>query len=81
MARSEISFKHRTLAITLNKAMVETDLREDVRKMSVPTLLVHGDRDVSAPLEITRDIESAVVVEIAVVRASLCWRRLARPDL
>ena len=49
------------LAIALNKAMVETDLREDVRKMSVPTLLIHGDRDVSAPLEITGRPTAALI--------------------
>ena len=49
------------LAITLNKAVVETDLREDLRKMSVPTLLIHGDRDVSAPLEITGRPTAALI--------------------
>jgi len=29
-----------------------TDLREDLRRIAVPTLIVHGDRDVQAPLVI-----------------------------
>ncbi|MBO0690802.1 MAG: alpha/beta hydrolase [Candidatus Dormibacteraeota bacterium] len=34
-------------------ANVETDCREDLRRLPVPTLVLHGDADASAPLEIT----------------------------
>ena len=32
---------------------VETDCREDLRRLPVPTLVLHGDADASAPLEVT----------------------------
>lgn len=35
------------------KFMQETDFRSDVSKIGVPTLVIHGDKDVSALLEIT----------------------------
>jgi pimeloyl-ACP methyl ester carboxylesterase len=31
----------------------ETDLRADLPKIALPTLIVHGDKDVSAPLDQT----------------------------
>ena len=33
--------------------MTRTDFRGDLRKISVPALVVHGDRDASAPLALT----------------------------
>ena len=33
--------------------MTSTDFRPDLAKLDVPTLIVHGDKDVSAPLAIT----------------------------
>ena len=33
------------------KAFSETDLREDLRKMTVPTLVIHGDDDQIVPFE------------------------------
>jgi pimeloyl-ACP methyl ester carboxylesterase len=39
--------------IELAQALQETDLRDDVRQIGVPTLVVHGDKDVSAPLALT----------------------------
>ncbi|NOU29496.1 MAG: alpha/beta hydrolase [Polyangiaceae bacterium] len=35
------------------KAFSETDLREDLKKITVPTLVLHGDDDQIVPLEIT----------------------------
>jgi pimeloyl-ACP methyl ester carboxylesterase len=49
------------LAITLNKVVFETDLREDLRRMSIPALVIHGDRDMSAPLEITGRATAALI--------------------
>lgn len=40
-------------AIAVNKAVVDTDFRDELRKVSVPTLVIHGDRDVSAILSLT----------------------------
>jgi non-heme chloroperoxidase len=36
-----------------NKALSATDFRPELAKLTVPTLIVHGDKDVSAPLAIT----------------------------
>jgi non-heme chloroperoxidase len=41
------------VAIEYNRAMTTTDFRPDLRKISVPTLVIHGDKDVSAPLDLT----------------------------
>jgi non-heme chloroperoxidase len=39
--------------LDLHRAMTETDFRPDLARIAVPTLLVHGDADVSARLEVT----------------------------
>ena len=41
------------VALACNKAISAADLREDVQKISCPTLIVQGDKDASAPLPIT----------------------------
>jgi non-heme chloroperoxidase len=41
------------VGIACNKAATTTDFRADLTKIAVPTLVIHGDRDVSAPLGIT----------------------------
>jgi pimeloyl-ACP methyl ester carboxylesterase len=41
------------VAIECNKAITATDLRNELRGVSVPALVIHGDRDVSAPLWLT----------------------------
>jgi pimeloyl-ACP methyl ester carboxylesterase len=33
------------------KAFSETDLREDLRRMTIPTLVIHGDDDQIVPFE------------------------------
>jgi pimeloyl-ACP methyl ester carboxylesterase len=38
--------------IDLNRAITETDLRNDVRQIRLPTLVVHGELDKSAPLDL-----------------------------
>lgn len=40
-------------AAELAKANAETDFRADVRRINVPTLVVHGNNDASAPLALT----------------------------
>ena len=37
-------------AIESNVAVTETDFREELRKIDVPTLIVHGNADKSCPL-------------------------------
>jgi non-heme chloroperoxidase len=39
--------------IELRRTAFETDFRPDMRAFSVPTLIIHGDNDQSAPLEMT----------------------------
>ena len=41
------------VAIATSRAMVTTDLRGDLAKVDRPTLVLHGDKDASAPLELT----------------------------
>jgi pimeloyl-ACP methyl ester carboxylesterase len=41
------------VAIACNKAVTTTDFRADLAKVSVPALVIHGDRDASAPFAIT----------------------------
>jgi non-heme chloroperoxidase len=36
-----------------NRAVTTADFREELPKITVPTLVIHGDRDVTAPLDIT----------------------------
>lgn len=40
-------------AVACNVAAAGTDLRSDLRAIDRPTLVIHGDRDVSAPLDLT----------------------------
>jgi len=39
--------------IDCNRADAETDFRAELPKIGLPTLVIHGDKDVSAPLELT----------------------------
>ena len=41
------------IAIATSRAMVTTDLRADLGRIDRPTLILHGDKDASAPLELT----------------------------
>jgi non-heme chloroperoxidase len=41
------------VAIACNKALTTTDFRPDLAKVSVPALVIHGDKDASAPLALT----------------------------
>jgi non-heme chloroperoxidase len=36
-----------------NRTMLETDFRQELRKVCVPTLVIHGDHDASTPIEIS----------------------------
>ncbi|WP_438027174.1 alpha/beta fold hydrolase [Sorangium sp. So ce233] len=47
--------------IDCNRAMAEADLRDELRRIRVPTLVLHGDRDASAPLALTGQKTAALV--------------------
>ena len=50
---SELLKAHVPTAIAYHRAYVATDLRPDLARINRPVLVLHGDQDVSAPLEIT----------------------------
>jgi pimeloyl-ACP methyl ester carboxylesterase len=39
--------------VDLNHAITETDLRKEVARITLPTLIIHGEQDKSAPLALT----------------------------
>src|SRR5262245_2306963 len=39
--------------VECNRSMTSTDFRPELPQITVPSLLIHGDKDVSAPLEVT----------------------------
>jgi non-heme chloroperoxidase len=41
------------VSLACSRMMVEADFRDEMQKIAVPTLIVHGDRDRSAPIEAT----------------------------
>jgi len=47
--------------LATNRALITADLRGDCAKVALPTLVVHGDADVSAPLEITGERVAALI--------------------
>jgi pimeloyl-ACP methyl ester carboxylesterase len=55
MMRWGVNLLQSSLPIVLacHRAMVQADSRAEMRRIDVPTLIVHGDRDPSAPFELT----------------------------
>jgi len=47
--------------VECNRSMASTDFRGELPKISVPTLLVHGDKDVSAPVDQTGRPTAALI--------------------
>jgi non-heme chloroperoxidase len=47
--------------IECNRMVTETDFRPDLRAMTTPALVIHGDADVSAPLELTGRPTAALI--------------------
>ena len=41
------------IAIACNESMVETDFRAELRAITIPALVIHGDADASAPIALT----------------------------
>lgn len=48
--------------LDLHRAMTETDFRPDLARITVPTLIVHGDADVSARLDVTARRTHALII-------------------
>src|SRR3546814_14588722 len=48
-------------AAQLAQANFTTDFRSDVRQINVPTRIIHGDRDASAPLALTARATAALL--------------------
>jgi pimeloyl-ACP methyl ester carboxylesterase len=55
---TQASFK---ALIELNHTITETDLRSDVSRVKVPTLVIHGAQDKSAPIELTGKRTAALI--------------------
>jgi non-heme chloroperoxidase len=51
--QTELLKAHVPTAIAYQRAYIGTDLRPDLVKVNRPVLILHGDKDVSAPLDIT----------------------------
>jgi non-heme chloroperoxidase len=51
--QTELLKAHVPTAIAYNRTYVRTDLRADLTRIDRPVLILHGDKDVSAPLDIT----------------------------
>lgn len=47
--------------IACNKVMAVTDFRAELARIAVPTLVIHGDADVSAPIELTGRRTAAMI--------------------
>lgn len=48
-------------AIELNRTQTTTDFRKELTQIKLPTLILHGDRDASAPLELTGRPTAALI--------------------
>jgi pimeloyl-ACP methyl ester carboxylesterase len=49
------------VALELNRTITSTDFRAELPQIRLPTLVVHGDKDVSAPLELTGRPTAALI--------------------
>ena len=49
------------VAITCNHNSVETDFRTELRTLRTPMLIIHGDQDKSAPVQLTGQVTAALV--------------------
>jgi pimeloyl-ACP methyl ester carboxylesterase len=49
------------VALACSRAMVEEDFRAEMRRIEIPVLLIHGDRDRSAPLALTAEPSAALI--------------------
>jgi non-heme chloroperoxidase len=44
-----------------NRAVIETDFRAELREINTPTLIIHGDRDASIPVEISGALQAELI--------------------
>jgi non-heme chloroperoxidase len=49
------------VALACQRSLVESDFRAELRRLDLPTLIIHGDVDTSAPLELTARPTAALV--------------------
>jgi non-heme chloroperoxidase len=49
------------VAIACNRALSDTDFRPDLARISRPTLVIHGDKDASAPLALTGQVAAGLI--------------------
>jgi non-heme chloroperoxidase len=49
------------VAIAVNRAVTETDFRTEMKAIDIPVLILHGDRDASAPLDWTGRASAALI--------------------
>jgi pimeloyl-ACP methyl ester carboxylesterase len=49
------------VALECNRIMTSTDFRAELPRIALPTLIVHGDKDVSAPIELTGRPTAALI--------------------
>ncbi|MFC3067722.1 alpha/beta fold hydrolase [Phenylobacterium soli] len=60
------------VVLACNRALTATDLRADCAKVAVPTRVIHGDMDASAPLEMTGRRVAALIpgAELVVLKGA-----------
>lgn len=49
------------VSLECSRTMIEEDFRAEMRRLDVPTLLIHGDRDRSAPIDLTGRPSAALI--------------------
>jgi non-heme chloroperoxidase len=49
------------VALTCNRNLVETDFRAELRTLATPMLILHGDQDQSAPVQLTGQVTATLV--------------------
>ena len=49
------------VAIETSRSITSTDFRKELIGITVPTLIIHGDKDVSAPIELTGRATAALI--------------------
>jgi non-heme chloroperoxidase len=49
------------VAVECNRIMTSTDFRAELPRITVPTLVIHGDKDASAPIELTGRPTAALI--------------------
>jgi pimeloyl-ACP methyl ester carboxylesterase len=55
-----MSVFHPVGSATMVRSFADADLRDVLPRIAVPTLLLYGDRDMRAPLDVARALETAI---------------------